>query len=81
MYSQIAKFNIPEKLEVVNFNSKQKVQRLYSLTGTTYHAIVSGDLIVLYEPIWSCYSYTGKPDGSFTPAETENSRQRVTQVV
>ena len=45
------KFNIPEKLEVVNFNSKQKVQRLYSLTGTTYHAIVSGDLIVLYEPI------------------------------
>lgn len=40
-------FHISEK-EVFHFDSPQKVQHFYALTGTIHHVIVSGDLLVSY---------------------------------
>ena len=42
-------FHIPEKYETFNFNSQQQnVQSFYHLTGTIYHVMVTGDLLMLY---------------------------------
>ena len=48
MWSWIAEFHIPEKKEVVDFDSLQKFQSFYRLTETIHHVIVSDGLLVLY---------------------------------
>ena len=45
---RLQNFHTPENLEVVSFNSQQKVQCFYLFNGTIEHVISSGDSLVLY---------------------------------